>query len=608
MRHLSGCSARIISRRSLSYLAAVILLSAGFSVPLRGQKPPDPAAASQPSVTAPDGYTAKSSVAEEVVTRDSNTTFKVRVNLVLVRVVVRDDRGKVIEDLKKEDFLLFDNRKPQTISTFSVETPKSRAVPVVAASDHPDGEPIDKSSSPGDVLPQRFVTLLFDDTHLEMADAVTVRAAAAKIFDSLASTDRVAIYTTSGQVSQDFTSDHELLKNAINQVISRPLTPGLTQECPDISYYQADLIVNQNDQQALNLAVSDALQCAFGGDPKQASAAATMAQSAANRALTLGDTSAEYTYRHMEDALRRLSVMPGQRKLVFISPGFILSQLFAERVDIIDRSNRAGVVIDTVDARGLYTPDVLGDIANPPSHASGTGGFQASYRLAAQSAQRGILDDLALGTGGTAFRNRNDLDVVLRQAMAAPPTSYLLGFSPQNLKLNGSFHTLKVTLAGKQKYVVQARRGFYAPHTAKDPQETAKEEIREAVFSQEEIRDLAVDLQTQFFRKDTAEAHLSVLAHVDLKSLKFRKADGRNRDDLTLATVIFDENGNFVTGGEKILEMKLQDTTLERLDRSGITVKSSFDVKPGTYLVRLVVREKEGEMMAARNGAVVIPY
>jgi len=54
--------------------------------------------------------------------------------------------------------------------------------------------------------------------------------------------------------------------------------------------------------------------------------------------------------------------------------------------------------------------------------------------------------------------------------------------------------------------------------------------------------------------------------------------------------------------------MKLRDATLERMGRSGISVKSSFDVKPGNYLVRLVVRDKEGELMAARNGAVVIPY
>ncbi len=577
-----------------------------LAVPLRAQNPPATENPPQPSVTAPEGYTAKSSVAE-VVTRDSATTFKVRVNLVLVRVVVRDEHGKVVENLKKEDFLLFDNRKQQSISTFSMETPKSHAVPVVSVSDHSDADANDKNSLLSASLPQRFVTLLFDDVHLEMTDAVTVRAAAIKIFDALALSDRVAIYTTSGQVSQEFTSDRELLKTAINQVLPRPIAGTGFHQCPDISYYQADLIVNQNDSQALQVAVQDALQCAFGGDPRQTSAASTMAQSAANQTLIQGDNASEYTYRHMEDALRRLSAMPGQRKLVFISPGFILSQLLSERVDIIDRSNRAGVVIDTVDARGLYTPDLQGDIANP-TQSFGTAGYKSTYGIAAQFAQSGILDDLAVGTGGTHYKNRNDLDVALREAMAAPATSYLLGFSPQNLKLNGSFHNLKVSLAGKQKYSLQARRGFYAPRTLKNPDETAKEEISEAVFSQEEIRDLGVDLQTQFFRKDPAQAHLSVLAHVDLKSLKFRKADGRNHDNLTLATVIFDENGNYVIGGEKILEMKLQDSTLQRLDRSGITVKSSFDVKPGTYLVRLVVRDKEGEQMAARNGAVVIPY
>jgi hypothetical protein len=236
-----------------------------------------------------------------------------------------------------------------------------------------------------------------------------------------------------------------------------------------------------------------------------------------------------------------------------------------------------------------------------------TAGYKTSYRVQAQFAQEEILNDLASGTGGTFYHNRNDIDVALRQAVAAPVASYLLGFSPQNLKFNGSFHALKVALSGKQKFDIQARRGYYAPRTAKDPAQAAKEEIQEAVFSQEEIRDLPVDLQTQFFKKDPSQARLSVLAHLDLKSVKFRKVEGRNHDDLTLATVIFDENGNYVIGGEKILEMKLLDSTLDRLDRSGITVKSSFDVKPGSYLVRLVVRDKEGEMMAARNGAVVIP-
>jgi VWFA-related protein len=440
-----------------------------------------------------------------------------------------------------------------------------------------------------------------------MEDAVYDRTAATKIFDSMAPSDRVGIYTTSGQFAQEFTSDQEVLKKALNQIIPRALFNSAVHDCPDISYFQADLIENKQDSQALAVAAEDAVQCAFNGDETKLAQARAMASVAATRTVNTGDSSSDFTYRHIEDALRRLSAMPGQRKLVFISPGFILSTLLLERADIIDRSNRAGVVIDTLDARGLYTPDLNGDISSPSVDTYRTAGDKTSYRVQAQFAQEEILNDLASGTGGTFYHNRNDIDVALRQAVAAPVASYLLGFSPQNLKLNGSFHALKVALTGKQKFDIQARRGYYAPRTAKDPAQAAKEEIQEAVFSQEEIRDLPVDLQTQFFKKDPSQARLSVLAHLDLKSVKFRKVEGRNHDDLTLATVIFDENGNYVIGGEKILEMKLLDSTLDKLDRSGITVKSSFDVKPGSYLVRLVVRDKEGEMMAARNGAVVIP-
>jgi hypothetical protein len=128
------------------------------------------------------------------------------------------------------------------------------------------------------------------------------------------------------------------------------------------------------------------------------------------------------------------------------------------------------------------------------------------------------------------------------------------------------------------------------------------------LFSQEEIRDLPVELQTQFFKKDEAQARLAVLTHLDVKNIRFRKLQGRNNDQLTIVTGIFDENGNFVTGLSKIVDMNLLDTTYTRLSRSGFTVKTSFDVKPGTYLVRLVVRDAVGEQMAARNGAVVIPY
>ncbi len=548
--------------------------------------------------------------AAEVSSRDAPTTFKVHVNLVLVRVVVRDAQGKVVPNLKKEDFQLLDNRKPQTITSFSVETPGVRTASAAASPGTAAGysSSADAINGKAAVLPQRFVSMVFDDVHLSMEDATFVRDSATRFFGALAPSDRVAMYSTSGELSQDFTGDQALLKKALLGVISRPLAGSSFHDCPDVSYYEADLIQNQNDTQALAVAAEDAVQCAFSGDERQLAAARSMAFAASARVLAEGDAASEYSYRHLVDIVRRLSSMPGQRVLVLVSPGFIPSTLQSETSEIVDRATKANIVINTIDARGLYTPDLMGDIASPAQDSYRTAGYKTSYRVAAQLAQEDVLAQLADGTGGRFFHNRNDVDEAMREAAAAPALSYLLGFSPQNLKIDGRYHALKVALTNKQKYGIQARHGYFAPRSLTDPAEATKQEIQEALFSQDEMRDLPVDLQTQFFKKGEAEARLSVLTHLDVKSIHFRKAEGRNNDQLTIVTGIFDENGNFVTGAEKIVDMKLLDATYDRLSRSGMTVKSSFDVKPGTYMVRLVVRDSEGAQMAARNGAVVIPF
>ncbi len=94
---------------------------------------------------------------------------------------------------------------------------------------------------------------------------------------------------------------------------------------------------------------------------------------------------------------------------------------------------------------------------------------------------------------------------------------------------------------------------------------------------------------------------------MDLKHLQFRKAEDRNKNTLTIVSGLFDRNGNFISGIEKTVEMNLRDQTLQNLPASGITVRSNFDVGPGSYVVRLVVRDSEGQTMAARNGVVQIP-
>lgn len=586
----------------------LVLLLAGAGALLRAAQtptPPAPPAAQTPAEPVKPQAPA-SDESTEVSSRDTPPTFKVRVNLVLVRVVVRDQQGKVVPNLHKEDFQLSDNRKQQVISTFSVETPESHAVATTTGADANVPADSEAAKAVAAALPERFVSVVFDDQHLTMQDAMFVRTSAGRFFDSLAASDRVGIYSTSGQFTQEFTKDHEMLRKSLLNIVPHSPTAGL-HDCPDISYYQADLIQNKNDSQALALAAEDAVQCAFGGDETQISAARAMAFSSAGAVIGREDSSTEYALRHMEDVMRRLSAMPGQRIMVFVSPGFITSTLMLEFSDLVDRATKSNIVINTIDARGLYTSDTAGDLADPPVDSYRTAGYKASYRIAAQLAQEDVLAQLADGTGGTFFHNRNDVDEGLREAGAAPAMTYLLGFSPQNLKLDGSLHTLKVSFVRKTNYKIQARHGYFAPRHVVDPAEAAKQEIQEALFSQDEIRDLPVDLHTQFFKTTGSEARLAVLTHVDIKGVHFRKAEGRTRDDLTVATAIFDENGNYVTGGEKIVQMKLLDPTYDRLIRSGLNLKTSFDVKPGTYLVRQVVRDSEGSQLAARNGAVVIP-
>jgi VWFA-related protein len=542
---------------------------------------------------------------QEVSMQDTGPTFKVRVNLVQVRVVVRDSQDKTVENLKREDFLLYDQGKLQGISTFNVETPNSRRARAEAAA-KTQADTGEKTDDAKISLPERFVAMVFDDAHLTMEDSTFVRVSAGKFLDSISPSDRVALYTTSGQVKQEFTSDKDALKKALLGVIPRALMDSGRTECPDVTYYMADLIENKSDTQAMGVVVEETVQCQFNGDESKAAQAQGIAQGAVLRALTAGDIENNYAYRHLEDIMRRLAGMPGERVLLFASPGFQLSNLYLDEMGIIDRANRANIVINTLDARGLYTPDLMGDISRRSGDTFKTAGYKDLYRVSAQSAATYVLRDFAAGTGGTYFGNSNDLVGGFKLAGMAPETSYVLGFSPQNQKMDGRYHTIKVSLANKQKFSIQARRGYYAPKKVDDPQELAKAEIQEAVFSQEEIGDLPLELQTQYFKTDRA-AKLSVVSHVGVKSIHFRKADGRNVDNLTLATAIFDENGNFVTGGEKILEMKLLDTTYERMSHTGLTVKSSFEVKPGRYLVRQVVRDSEGAQMAARNGAVEIP-
>jgi VWFA-related protein len=543
--------------------------------------------------------------AAEVAAQDAPVTFQSKVNLVSVPVVVRSSRtGKPVGNLEKPDFIVYDKGKAQEITKFTIEKAGSHPSIPLPEVERSAEEKALQPNAPAIIPPDHFIAYFFDDIHLEFGDLAQARNAALKHLNTaLTPTDRAAIYTTSGQTQVDFTDNLDELREALNRIQPRPIARSRIQECPDVSFYMADAMINRNDPIVLNAAAQEAMACASLQDM---TTARSYAQSAAYRALSSGEQETRVALLTLKDLVRRMSAMPGQRTIVMISPGFFrLTDQRQEETEVIDKAIKANVTISSLDARGLYTDTP--DISKRTYSIAATIVKQQMDRENAR-ANSDILAELADGTGGTLIENTNGLEQGLHDLAATPEVYYILTFSPQNLKLDGSYHELKVKLKNPAGLSVKARRGYYAPRHLSSADEDAKEEISQALFSREEMHDIPAEMHTQFFKASATDARLVVVARIDVRKLKFRKVDGRNGDDVMVVAGLFDRNGNFLISVSKILKMKLLDETLANGKLSaGISVRSDFKVAPGTYVIRLVLRDAEGQMMAAQNGAVEIP-
>jgi len=544
--------------------------------------------------------------AAELETKEAPAKFTSRVNLVPLTVVVRDRDGHAIGTLTKDDFRILDNGKPQVISRFSVEKPGAAVAVPKDAQELEEGaapKPAQAGARAATPLPDHFVAYLFDDIHVKFEDLARARDAAGNVIaHSMHPADRAAIYTTSGQIVQEFTNDQAKLLGTLARVRPTSVTGSSSHgvRCPDISYYMADRIVNLNDSQALQVALLNYQACS--GNP-YVSAPEVLAF--AQSALHDGEYETRVTASVVKQVIRRMMAMPGQRSIVLSSPGFLVP--FADQSDITDLINRAihaKVVISTLDVRGLWTP---------PAYDAARGGVVSPqvmtminlYMNQEAVAQEAILEDLADSTGGQWFHANNDLLEGFRRLAGAPEFIYVLAFTPLELKSDGKYHKLRVLLRDPKGLTVQARKGYYAPKGDTNGADVTKQEIEDAVFSREVIRDIPLAVHTQFFRSGDADANLSVISQLDIRSLPYRKEEGRNRDTLTVVSALFDPDGNFVAGEQKTVEMRLKDATLERIG-PGIRLKSSFSVKIGSYVVRVVVRDSQGHMMASENTAVNI--
>ncbi|HUI43242.1 MAG TPA: VWA domain-containing protein [Terriglobia bacterium] len=552
----------------------------------------------------------------ELTTHDSQPTFQLHVqhNEVMVRVVVRDAQGRPVTNLKQDDFRIFDNRKPQFITHFSLEVP---AAPARAPSPPPPstgGAPAQAAAPPAITIipPTRFTALFFDDLHIEFADLVRTRQAAeGYVAANLRAGDRVAVFTSSGQNQIGFTADRQRLRETIEAIHPRPIGEHGAGICPPISDYQAYMISREQDPTALQLAEQDALYMCCNGHAPCAQMNDMYLESLAAELLQDVEQSGRYSLRGLQDLCRQMAVLPGQRSIVFVSPGFLTNTLMYELEEVIDEALRQNVVIGTLDARGLYAETNLGDasqevplVTENPSLV----GVKRQYVIASRQADADVLASVAEETGGFYFHNNNDFAEGFRRASGLPEAYYVLSFAPSDLEPNGHMHTLKVTLADNPAhYSLLARKAYFAPNKAEDAATLAAEQVERAVFSPAELQAIPLEVHTQFFKPAADTAKLTVFTHVNIHGVRFQKAEGRNADTLTIVTALFDQGGNPVAGLQKNVDFRLRDATLAKMGATGFSVKASFDLRPGTYLVRSVVRDSVGEQIGATSQQVEIP-
>ena len=419
-----------------------------------------------------------------VASNENEFKLKIDVNSLLVPVVVLDKGGRSLAGLGGANFTVEDEGKPRKIIGFNVV----KSTPNDSKRNLDGGQGSTTGGSAKDIAVRtnesafprtRYVIFLFDDRHLTSADLALVQKAATHLLEKpLPETDDAAVLSFNG-VNSGLTHDHAALQSAVMKLTVHQALQHGKEDCPDVDYYSADQIINKHDPIEFQIAVQKARQCSlsqvvivpspniYDGLDNPLNPFQRSAMAAAEHAIAIGEEDARESLFSVRNVVRTMSKLPGQRVLILVSPGFLTlsPQTIEFKSEIMDIAAAADVIVNTLDARGLYAGNLDAGEGGPTSSLGLASGQFVQDRLAATRASENVMSELAEGTGGRFFHNSNDLQGGMETLTAAPENLYLLEISLKDVKANGAYHRLRVKV-DQSGVEILARKGYFAPKIA----------------------------------------------------------------------------------------------------------------------------------------------
>jgi VWFA-related protein len=527
-------------------------------------------------------------------------TFTSNTSLVVIDVNVKDKSGNPVTDLKKGDFTLLEDGKPQQISVFEFqrldagagELPKvpaikparnaSAAAPAQRVEAAPAAKPVAAPANAPPVIryqDRRLVAMLFDFSAMGVPEQARVQDSALKfIREQLKPADLVAILTASTgplKVEQDFTDDRDRLMEVVKkfQIGNASELAALGSDGDDTTGEDTGTAFNA-DETEFNI---------FNTDRK------------------LGT---------LESAAKLLAAFPEKKALIYFSSGISKSG-FDNQAQLLSATNTAkksNVSIYPIDARGLVASAPAGDASSAASRGTSlfTGQAQQGQRDKFNDSQE-TLSTLAADTGGKLFVDDNDLSLGMEKARDDISSYYIVGYYSTNIKMDGKYRRVQVKLNNIDAKL-DYRSGYFGQKEFRKFTNTDKEDqLQQALLLGDPLTDLSLTGELDYFRLARDRYFVPFAVKIPGSEIALAKSKGHAQTEFEFIGQVRDEHSKMVAAMRDGIKVKLSDQTAAQLASRPIAYDTGFSLPPGKYSFKFLARENETGKMGTYETNFTIP-